>query len=226
MVLVWVVGRIGGILLGLGDGKGVCKMREVHFGGKSCGSYRDRWLRKGFVKVELEDTLRIVNIKQGELYYWAWKWDSSAHYTVKTTYQHLMPLQQTQLKGIFDLVWNCFVSLKVVALAWRALHDKLSTKINLARRDIIKDRRQTICSRCLENEETLSHLFCYCMQSWKVWASCYYWWGISSVFVQNINEHFKQHTGLIGNIKFIRGMDGDLVCSDMVHMASKESSNF
>ncbi|GLT98028.1 hypothetical protein SLE2022_155580 [Rubroshorea leprosula] len=144
----------------------------------------------------------MVNIKQGESDYWAWKWDSSGHYTVRSAYHHLVPLQQTQLKGIFNLVWNRSVPLKVAALAWRALHDRLPTKCNLARRDIIKDRRETICSRCLENEETLCHLFFDCMQSWKVWASCYYWWGISSVSMQNINEHFKQYVGLIGNIKF------------------------
>ncbi|GLT78575.1 hypothetical protein SLA2020_501050 [Shorea laevis] len=64
-----------------------------------------------------------------------------------------VPSELTQLKGIFNLVWSRSVPLKVAALAWRALHDRLPKKCNLARRNVIKDRRETICSRCLENEE-------------------------------------------------------------------------
>ncbi|GLT48998.1 hypothetical protein SLA2020_225840 [Shorea laevis] len=33
--------------------------------------------------------------------------------------------------------------------------------------------------------------------SWKVWTSCYSWWGISTAINVDTTAHFKQHTGLI-----------------------------
>ncbi|GKU93427.1 hypothetical protein SLEP1_g7022 [Rubroshorea leprosula] len=86
---------------------------------------------------------------------------------------------------------------EVSALAWRALHDRLPTKSNLARRGVITDGGGIQCSNCSEKEETINHLMFECPLSWKVWTSCYSWWGISTAINVDTTAHFKQHTGLI-----------------------------
>ncbi|GKV19246.1 hypothetical protein SLEP1_g29532 [Rubroshorea leprosula] len=147
---------------------------------------------------ELEDTIRPVSINRGTEDVWIWKWDNSGQYTVRLAYQQLLPAQQVQsLQAPFIQVWNPHVPLKVSALAWRALHDRLPTKSNLARRGVITNGGGIQCSNCLKKEETINHLMFECPLSWKVWTSCYSWWGISTAINVDTTTHFKQHTGLI-----------------------------
>ena len=62
--------------------------------------------------------------------------------------------------GVFTELWKLKIPSKASFFAWRLIQDKLSTKINLKRRNV--EINDAICPFCRDNEEDAAHLFFSC----------------------------------------------------------------
>ncbi|KAL8535673.1 hypothetical protein ACS0TY_011345 [Phlomoides rotata] len=58
--------------------------------------------------------------------------------------------------------------------------ERLPTKVNLRRRNVLSSSDNLKCVLCGEKEETGSHIFFECDFSYKVWMPCFNWLGIST----------------------------------------------
>lgn len=72
---------------------------------------------------------------------WRWKIASDGRYSTNSAYCFLVDEKAaSQIQAVdrdhFRWVWNKIVPLKVSAMAWRLLHNRLPTKDNLVRRNV------------------------------------------------------------------------------------------
>lgn len=74
---------------------------------------------------------------------------------------------------IFRRFWKVKVPHKVLAFSWRALKDRLPTRQNLVKRQVIHDLGEAICPLCGEVLESLDHLFALCRKVVVVWAKVF-----------------------------------------------------
>jgi len=86
-------------------------------------------------------------------------------------------------------LWHKDVPLKVVLFAWRLFRDRLSTKDNLFRRQVIDFDAQACVGECGEME-TSSHLLLHCDIFGSVWYFILRWLGIYSVMPYDVSSHF------------------------------------
>ena len=70
------------------------------------------------------------------------------------------------------------------------LENKLATKANLERREIIA--ACSTCSLCVVEEESSIHLFFECKFAWLLWNHCCAWLGVLSVFHNVLLLNFSQ----------------------------------
>jgi hypothetical protein len=67
-------------------------------------------------------------------------------------------------------IWKSPASYKVVALAWKGLLDRIPTRVNLVRRNVLPNNATSNCVFCKVDDETNNHIFLDCMVSWSVWS--------------------------------------------------------
>jgi hypothetical protein len=92
------------------------------------------------------------------------------------------------------------VLLKVSILAWRLLRDRLPTKNNLVRRDIIQaDAVKYVAG--YGQDETAAHLFLHYDIFSSLWQHIRPWIDILGVDPHNISEHFIQFIHYTGHSK-------------------------
>nr|GEV70837.1 RNA-directed DNA polymerase, eukaryota [Tanacetum cinerariifolium] len=73
-------------------------------------------------------------------------------------------------------------------MTWMALN-KLPTRVNLDRKGI--DVHSVLCPVCLEEVETVNHLFFSCELASKIWALLANWWAIDIPFCVNLADWFS-----------------------------------
>ena len=102
--------------------------------------------------------------------------------------------------SIFELsvhFWNLKVMPSTQFYVWRALLDKIATKMNLHKRRIILG--DTLCPLCGREEESTSHILITCVVSSSVWNMCNSWLEISTVNHNVLVNHFDQFLCLCFN---------------------------
>lgn len=83
-------------------------------------------------------------------------------------------------------------------LIWRALRDRLPSKANLARRNIIVNPTELLCPFCNHHIESLNHIFISSPLASDIWSSCYSWMppGFAIVCPSSLKSHCWLHFGL------------------------------
>lgn len=84
-----------------------------------------------------------------------WPYEEGNIYSVKIFYIRLLQSQQERLTNVetakaLKIVWKAKVSQMAKRFAWRLLHDRLPTRIQLARRGIISNDEDKLCVLCNE----------------------------------------------------------------------------
>ena len=97
-------------------------------------------------------------------------------------------------------MWRKEVPLKVFVFAWCLLRDRLPTKDNLFRRNIIQDDARGCVARCNFNESA-DHLFLHCHVFGQVWYLVRHWLGFSSVNPISILDHYLQFRTFSGSAR-------------------------
>nr|GEV26082.1 hypothetical protein [Tanacetum cinerariifolium] len=90
--------------------------------------------------------------------------------------------------------WNRFIPNKVNVFIWRLMLNKLPTRVNLDIRDI--DVGSLLCPICLEDLETVNHIFFSCNMAKDLWSLFAKWWEIDISVCANAMEWFEWLDGL------------------------------
>ncbi|XP_076881023.1 uncharacterized protein LOC143529018 [Bidens hawaiensis] len=121
---------------------------------------------------------------------WVWGGDGSVSFSIASIKKLLY--QATPLPSKKILEWNSWVPLKVNALAWRAIQDRLPTIDNLIKRKICFG--PNICNCCMASVETVDHMFTSCYVV-IVWQSISTWCNIPPISASSVEDIFdiKNH---------------------------------
>jgi hypothetical protein len=151
-------------------------------------SWNLSWRRRLFVweQTLLDDLLLIIdNINLSAVVdRWGWIPDKGGEFTVKTTYELVVKMfiasgdLSPEEKFAFKVIWKSLAPSKAAALAWRALLDRLPTRMNLFKRRIIMQVEECLCVFCGEELETAAHLFLYCPRITQLWDRIFAWLGL------------------------------------------------
>nr|GEZ28339.1 RNA-directed DNA polymerase, eukaryota, reverse transcriptase zinc-binding domain protein [Tanacetum cinerariifolium] len=82
--------------------------------------------------------------------------------------------------------WNRSIPIKVNVFMWRAMLNKLPTRVNLDRKGIEFD--SLLCPICHEDVETVNHIFFTCDLAKVLWALLAKWWELDVPFCASISD--------------------------------------
>ena len=114
----------------------------------------------------------------------------SYSFSVKPAYKKLANHGIEGVTESFAHLWNLKVMSSTQLYLWRALSDRIATKLNLHKRGLTL--RDTLYALCGREEESTSHILVSCKVSTTVWNLCNNWLGISLVNHNELINHFEQ----------------------------------
>ncbi|GKV08691.1 hypothetical protein SLEP1_g20289 [Rubroshorea leprosula] len=143
---------------------------------------------------ELKRMTEDVKITPGRSNRWEWIHSKGGQYSTKIAYQMLSTQRREPEEAkIFKRVWNPIIPSKVDAFNWKALLDRIPTKLNLIKRGIIKDMAEEKCVLCEEKNEDFIHLFLNCR--------------IVSILGHGLQNHTSQKGGTVSGMQ-LHGLYG------------------
>lgn len=89
---------------------------------------------------------------------WKWIFGHDNGYSAKDGYNILIHEDHLEFKPVREAVWNKTTLLKMSIFVWKLINNKISSKNNLARREIILSNLMGCTSAC-DHEEICIHLF-------------------------------------------------------------------
>ncbi|KAJ0900727.1 putative reverse transcriptase zinc-binding domain-containing protein [Helianthus annuus] len=125
---------------------------------------------------------------------WVWSLGNSESFAVadikKVAAEHCRSIPA------YVFVWNNYVPKKVGVVSWRAISDRLPTKVALASRNIIIN--DTRCVLCGDYEESSEHLFVSCHFTQSVWLVMAQWCRIPPIVAFCLRDLLDAHLFLHG----------------------------
>jgi hypothetical protein len=94
-------------------------------------------------------------------------------------------------KGVFDNMWKCPAPSTVVAFAWRAILNRVATKLNLVLRHVLRPEDHLWCGLCNRVEESANHLFLHCQVASVVWRKLMWWLDYFFILPPNLFIHWE-----------------------------------
>ncbi|KAH1228052.1 hypothetical protein GmHk_10G028135 [Glycine max] len=88
-------------------------------------------------------------------------------------------------------IWKLKIPAKSLVFAWRLIRDRLPTRMNLRRRQVVINEVQ--CPFCGDVEEEVAHLFFNCKKILPIWWESLSWIGLATALPQNPRDHYLQH---------------------------------
>ena len=122
---------------------------------------------------------------------WRWLLDPVHGYSVRESYRFLTTSCEQVDRSLVDDVWHRNIPEKVSLFVWRLLRNRLPSKDNLLRRNILHVNDLACVTGCGASE-TAKHLFLDCDLSYSMWLLIWNWIGISVVTPCQIRDHFIQ----------------------------------
>jgi hypothetical protein len=89
---------------------------------------------------------------------------------------------------IFKAIWNSPAPSKVAGFAWLVLRNRIPTRLNLYRRQVIRNEGDTCCVFCGERFESEAHLFLYCRVVLQVSERVFAWLGLIFSLPHNLSS--------------------------------------
>ena len=119
---------------------------------------------------------------------------------MRGAYQILTTPVSSTFDATKDLIWHKQVPLKVSIVALRLLKDRLPTRNNILRRDIVQAAGATCVAGC-GLEDSAAHFFIHCDVFGSLWQQIRAWIGVAGVDPFSITEHFLQFIHYTGSSK-------------------------
>jgi len=128
---------------------------------------------------------------------WRWLSGNAQDYSVKEAYR-LISNNGVQLdRSRVVNVWHRHIPAKVSLFVWRLLRNRIPTRCNLLRRNIIQENNSNCVHGC-EIIETAVHLFLGCGNSVTLWSLVSAWLGLPMVLHIELRQHFNQFCFMAG----------------------------
>lgn len=150
---------------------------------------------------ELESLLEGVELKEGVKDKWVWLGGKSHTYTVKKAYKVLMSSASIEANPKCEKAWHNSIPPKVSILVWRIFQDRISTKINLARRGVIS-QENTCFVGSFDEVESTTYFSSEFPAFAGIWSRICKWFCVTTVLHNDWASHFDQFTGLISSDRF------------------------
>ncbi|KAL8472629.1 hypothetical protein ACS0TY_029726 [Phlomoides rotata] len=153
---------------------------------------------------ELLNILGRYTLSTGRDDCWKWKYSSNGIYVVKKAYDLRMERrgdarEVEQETSLFKKLWKSWAVRKAVVTSWKLLKGKMATTDNLGRRGITLNNEEKKCQFCLEEEESIRHIFFECKVSSSIWESILRWLGVSMVLHIDPKIHFLHFGECLGS---------------------------
>ncbi|XP_057445048.1 uncharacterized protein LOC130737314 [Lotus japonicus] len=153
----------------------------------------------------LKQIISSTGLTRGRKDTWAWIKEGDDYYSVRSAYDLLAGVDAALEIPAFKCLWKAYAPSNAVALGWRILHNRIQTKVNLARRNIISS--DILCPWCGSAEENTSHLIFHCEFAWGIWSLVSKWLGVHFVYSDAPSDHLIQfYDCMSGNVKYKRGL--------------------
>lgn len=105
-----------------------------------------------------------------------WVHNQEGKFTSATTYLFLKEKRPIENKSLFRRLWKAIIPPKIKSFAWQLMHDRVPTKENLLKCNIITEAR--FCELCGTKPESFDHILLKCNEASNLWSLCYQWRGI------------------------------------------------
>lgn len=142
---------------------------------------------------------------------WRWRLEEDGAFSVKSMYSRLETLMvpvdnlQDGERRVFAQIRKSSAPSKVVVFAWKLLHDRIPTKINLAIRNSLPPDSSLQCVWCNNSIEDSTHLFLHCEGVGKVWCKLMEWLEFNFLIPPNLFIMWECWNGEFLNKKLRRG---------------------
>lgn len=147
---------------------------------------------------------------------WLWKKDNNGRYNTRSAYNFLAGSDENDARGadtcIFRWIWDRITPLKVAAIVWRATWDRLPTRENLRRRNILTENDDLSCPICNVQPESANHIFMECTGTFPLWYHCYKWLNLQGSIHNNLKDQLQLMRGMVKGKKGKRFVVGLWSC--------------
>jgi hypothetical protein len=137
---------------------------------------------------------------------WSYRWSMTGGggnqirrvlFSVKSSYSLLFKELNDEVEGstseirVFQQIWRSPAPYKIIALSWQLLHDRISTRDNLARCDILRGENSRTCVVYTGSMESSTHFFLHYEFASCIWADIFRWLGIIVVMPYTLLTLFE-----------------------------------
>ncbi|XP_021979351.1 uncharacterized protein LOC110875461 [Helianthus annuus] len=117
---------------------------------------------------------------------WKWRSDTGGSFSVRQVRSDIEKATMAEDNGSLVFAWNNWAPPKVNYLLWRALLDKIASKVGLIQRGI--PLTDSVCPRCGLYDEDPDHIFVNCLWAQCVWWSILAWLRINFISRNKLDE--------------------------------------
>lgn len=147
---------------------------------------------------------------------WRWKGLNGNKFTVKGAYAEIEKRRneanrEHNLATSVGGLWKTLAPFKAQIMAWRLLLDRLPTRDNLLKRNMIISSMAS-CNCCNAEMETAENLFLACSESRKLWNQMTDWVGVAWAAPKQVGAHREAFSNLLGRGKLKRKLGGLWTC--------------
>ncbi|KAJ0611749.1 putative RNA-directed DNA polymerase [Helianthus annuus] len=129
---------------------------------------------------------------------WSWVPEDSGEFSVKSAYVLMGSKEVDASRFIWE--WCKWTPLKCNIFAWRAVMDRLPTKLELRKRSI--QVGDVMCPLCGSGEESADHLFTACSFATAIWSKISSWCKVPFIMAFSFKDVVVAHrfSGLKGRL--------------------------
>lgn len=143
---------------------------------------------------------------------WTWKLEEVGGFSVKYMYGKLEGLMVREdnhtedEKRVFRQIWKSRAPSKVVDFSWKLLLDRIPTRINLHKINLLPMESAITCVWCVTEIESSHHHCLHCSLARNIWLELMWWLDFNFITPPNLFVHWECWGGGSMNKKIQKGL--------------------